>query len=273
MSETAALFDSSALHEPSRKRESNRRKRRETLRAADWYAGRLETLGFHAYDIRSDLPLEEILNAYADKLEGNPLAYLDRHILKLELSRLAHEKNHWLSGQMATCYPGPRSYTHQRRCPHNDPKYIGLDRLAPLKYEKEHPAKIIHSVGQSALFHKPSEQFKIEMLRLHDMSEDCDLDGLSSYDFMPNQFLIARIWAIRSLGVHLEWQPPPFETTVQLFEERLRQARRRLKHPKPFRSDTCHIALHSREMTGYVPKETEEQLLAFDNLFRARPAA
>ena len=273
MAETERLFDPSALYDPARRHDSDRGRQLEELRTADWYANRLRSMRFRLYDIRPELPLAEILNAYADELESNPLAYLDRHILRLELNWLVHDKNKQLSGLVNTYYPGLRSYAHQRRCPYNDPKYIAVFRGAQQEYKDQPAPKIIHSVGQSALFHIPSDQFKREMLRQNDMSADRNLDSISSYDFMPNQFLIARLWALRSVIDRLEQRLPPFEEAVQLFEERLRLARYQLKHPEPFRRDTCHSALHLLDLTTYVPTSTEGVLLAFGEIFRSQQAA
>ena len=274
---TERLFNPAAFNpafEAKSKRQIGREHPLKRLRQAEWYSTRLKMMDFRLRDIRPELPLAEILSTYAGQLENNSLAYIDRQILRLELSRLAHEKNKFLAHIVDTYLPGLRDYEHQSHCPYGDKKYLVLDKQAPLKIEQKRAIYIINSVGQRALFHQSATEVKREMLRCNGMEDaNSDPKRFSSYDLLPNAFLIGRIWAVRSLDARLQSEPQTLKQAARGFESLGREVQHCLRRPAIYSTEISYHGIHVPEQVRHVPTFTEDFLLDLDCLFEHRQVA
>ncbi len=236
------------------------------LRQSEWYDSRLRDMSFHLCDIHSDRPLADILQSYAQCLKDNPLQFLDRHILRLELRQLARENNNDLKDLAGEHFPGNYDYEHRRQCPYRNKKYLEQDKALPLKYQNAAAGYILNSIGNHALFQRSSWDLKKELLSHNNLPNDPNiLSNVSLYDFLPNQFLIGRIWAIRSLSDQMIDAPSNFQTSIYSFEALMREARYQFRHPQPYSSEIIYINLHTQEYTQYIQDSTESFLFALNN--------
>ncbi|MYB40061.1 hypothetical protein F4X86_02060 [Candidatus Saccharibacteria bacterium] len=155
----------------------------------------------------------EAHGSYLDQLAGRDgnLYQVDKAILRTELRRLVTQMNSDFSDRIGALFPGSRDLEIERPSRlRQRPRKGGyrLPRGRMRVYENKPTIVILNSVGCNALLGASSYEVRCELLQKN-INEDRPADrrslslgragSTSLYDLLPGQFLLARIWAVRSL--------------------------------------------------------------------------
>ena len=237
----------------------NRRLRE--LRGSIWYEQQLRELGFQPKDIRSDKNFAAVLYAYGRCLEESPESDLTNDILRFALRQTVKDQNKRLAHDICQYFTDKYDYDHKRACPYKKRAYLNKDGAMPLKYKNASAIRIINSVGAQALFQASPNKIKIEILKQNSGCYSINADqvnNLSIYALLPNQFLIGRIWAVRKLCSQLEGSSyNALLHSIKTFEALNRTIRYDLIDHKPFYQHTGYYHLHFSQYTQPIGKVAE----------------
>ena len=237
----------------------NRRLRE--LHSSIWYEQQLRELGFQPKDILPDKRFMEVLSAYGRCLEESPDSNLTNDILRLALRQTVKDQNKRLAHEVCKYFPDRYDYNHKRACPYKKIAYLNKDGAMSLKYENVSAIRIINSVGGQALFQASSNKTKIEILKQNSEHHNININqinNLSIYKLLPNQFLIGRIWAVRKLCSQLESNSHNVLLhNIKTFEALNRTIRHDLIDLKPFYQHTAYYHLHFSQYTQSIDEVAE----------------
>ena len=202
-----------------------------------------------------------VLSAYGRCLEESPESALTNDVLRLALRQTVKDQNKRLAHDICQYFPDKYDYDHKRACPYKKPAYLNKDGAMPLKYEDASAIRIINSVGAQALFQASPNKIKIEILKQNSERYNINADqinNLSIYALLPNQFLIGRIWAVRKLCNQLEGNSyNALLHSIKTFEVLNRMIRYDLIDLKPFYQHTGYYHLHFSRYTQPIGEVAE----------------
>ena len=211
----------------------------ELIRESGWYQNHLNLIDFNLKNLNRNKSFEEVLESYGACMENSPSPETDRNILRIELRRITVEENKRLAGIITERFPGVYYYEHNQA---QDSVYEDVSAIA-----------IVNSIGVNSLFGRSSQALITEMIRQNTeqttYQKNKDVKGIQNlglYDFLPNQFLISRIWAIKELLNNLYEHPDwGLSETVESFEAINKQTRNALiRIGKVFYMDTQYSCYH-----------------------------
>ena len=291
----AAAETQPALFEPAN---PNHREKFDRLRQSAAYRRRLESIRT-AFDFERlesgmrlcarDIPapdprrLEQWLAACAGYLEPSAGRFheIDRAIFRVELRRLVTRLNKGFAGRIGELFPDRLDFQIER-LNYRQKQARGRRNWRPngrrqMVYENTRPIVILNSIGCNALFGASSYDVRDALLQKNINEEESPsrrslnlgrTRETSLYDFLPGQFLLARAWAVRSLGDFIDlriaedyFAGPGFSEAAECFQS-LNLEAWRLLH----RGGGLDAALEREDLPGSVRpvRETERLLLAAD---------
>lgn len=232
-----------------------------------WYKEHLSRMNFSVKDVRLAKSLDNLLKAYDYHLNNTSTYELDKNILRLELRELVRDQNKRLSHYLEQYIPSFYNYTHRYLCPDEALRHLNVNNKDALEFKEAKAVQIFNSIGNQALFKKVSNKVKIEILKQNQKSQAVNIKKahyMSLYDFLPNQFLIARSWVVKSFCDQLEESSnKDFEYNLRLFEHLNSQARHALIHPSSSLVNTSYTDLFIAEKTQPI-KKAQEYFLNWD---------
>ena len=151
---------------------------------------------------------------YGDCLAETRTPARDRRILRLELRQFVSWHYNFLHHEVNERFQGSYHYEHYRNDPYataeEKTRLAWRDEIKPLHYFDRPARLIIDSIIVDALFGVSSNQLKRAILQQNGRSNRpiyksrCELNALDLNDYLPNEFLIGRLWMLQRLLRQLE---------------------------------------------------------------------
>ena len=186
----------------------------ERLRQSACYQEHLRLLEFQTVDVDPDRELGDILMFYGGCLAKSRTPARDRRILKLELRQLVGWHYNLLHYEINEKFQDFYCYEHFRNDPYATVEakssLAWRDAVSPLYYSERPARLIVDSIIVDALFGLASNQLKRVILQQNKSNHQPvykskrELNNLDLNDYLPNEFLVGRIWMLQRLLRQLE---------------------------------------------------------------------
>ena len=219
-----------------------------------WYTKQLERLNFQPWQIMPSRLFADILHTYGSQMQASANPDFDRNLLRLALCQTVKEQNKGLADDVCERFPSKQNYQHHPLHSPQSKNYNLEDSKQLLKYEDAPAIRILNALGARALFRSSSPELIFKLLKQNNNKSYINVNQVRRaklYELLPNQFLIGRIWAVKSLRDQIEHHPDNDLSQVARQFELLNQAvRYDLIQPNSYYRYSAYSHIHIQEYTA-----------------------
>ena len=274
LGEPPTRIETAAQKSSQRSEHSAYDRRIECLRRDDCYQKHLQAMDFQPVNVDLNSELHQILPLYRESSTKGRTQARDRRILKLELRLLVGSHYGSLHDEINEKFPGSYNYEHLRKDPYatteEESRLIWRDEVSPLNYRQNPARLIVDSIMVDALFGLPANRIKRGILQNNFQSKSRshrplyisrpELNRLDLNDYLPNEFLIGRLWMLQRLLYKLEHTDQDFERVIRSCEALGYEVRYCLEDLSYSDGKTAYNRLNQPLYTQPLREETEKLL-------------